>query len=253
VTTGLEVKDLTVRFGGLVAVDSVSLAAPMNTITGLIGPNGAGKTTTFNACAGVVRAQRGQIRLGRTDLSPLAPARRAQQGLGRTFQRIELFDSMTVADNVAVGLEATFAGRHPWGQLWCPRGERRDIRARAAEALALCGIDHLGGVASAALSTGHRRLVELARAVASPFTFLLLDEPSSGLDHAETVQFAAILRRVIAERGVGILLVEHDMGLVRDVCEFIYVLDFGQLLYSGPTDDVLSSDVVRAAYLGAAV
>jgi ABC-type branched-subunit amino acid transport system ATPase component len=207
VNSGLEVQDLTVRFGGLVAVNSASLAAPMGTITGLIGPNGAGKTTTFNACAGAVRAEAGEVRLQGVELSSLTAARRAQKGLGRTFQRIELFDSMTVADNVAVGVEATFAGRRPWGQLWSPRSDRRDIRKRTADALALCGIDHLRGVPASALSTGHRRLVELARAVASPFSFLLLDEPSSGLDHGETGQFADILRRVVAERGIGILLV----------------------------------------------
>ncbi|HVW32435.1 MAG TPA: ATP-binding cassette domain-containing protein, partial [Acidimicrobiia bacterium] len=139
-TPGLVVTDLTVRFGGLLAVDSVSLSAPMGTISGLIGPNGAGKTTTFNACTGVVRTERGEVRLAGHDLSSLPAARRARRGLGRTFQRIELFDSMTVADNVAVGVEANLAGRRPWEQLWCPGRDRRDIDRRTADAMALCGI-----------------------------------------------------------------------------------------------------------------
>lgn len=245
----LAVEHLTVRFGGVVAVDDVTLHAPEGVITGLIGPNGAGKTTTFNACTGVVAAA-GTIRLGDDDLVHLSTPARAARGLGRTFQRMELFDSMTVAENVALGPEAHFAARHPWSQFACGRHERRDINERTRMALERCGIESLMTSRAGDLSTGQRRLVELARAIATPFRFLLLDEPSSGLDVRETERFGEIVTRFVAETGTGILLVEHDMALVAGVCCYIYVLDFGMLIFKGPTSEVLSSEVVRAAYLG---
>lgn len=246
----LRVEDVTVRFGGLTAVRGVSLRAPAGQITGLLGPNGAGKTTTFNACTGVVNATQGSVRLGDARLDGRTPAKRASHGLGRTFQRMELYDSMTVAENVALGSEAFLAARRPWAQLWCPKGERRDIERRARDAMERCGIADLAGRSAGDLSTGQRRLVELARAIASPFRFLLLDEPSSGLDVGETEEFGRILVEHVAASGVGILLVEHDMALVTSVCSYIYVLDFGQLIFSGTVAETLSSEIVRAAYLG---
>ena len=245
----LVVEDVTVRFGGLVAVDGVSLTARAGRITGLIGPNGAGKSTTFNACTGIVPVAGGTVRLGDATLDGRRPARRAQLGLGRTFQRIELFDRMTVADNVAMGPEALFAGRRPWRQLIASRREQVDARDRAIGALERCGITYLAGRVAGELSTGQRRLVELARAVASPLSFLLLDEPSSGLDVGETEAFGEILAGYVAQ-GTGVLLMEHDMALVRRICEYCYVLDFGKLIYEGTTSDVLRSDIVKAAYLG---
>jgi ABC-type branched-subunit amino acid transport system ATPase component len=246
----LELEGVTVRFGGLVAVNDVSLLARGSSITGLIGPNGAGKTTTFNACTGLVSLATGRIRLGERPLNGLATSARAKAGLGRTFQRMALFDSMTVAENVALGPTAAFSGRTPWGQLRGSKRERREITDRAESSMQRCGIDHLAGRHAGALSTGQRRLVELARAIASPFRFLLLDEPSSGLDIPETEAFARILVDYVAEADVGVLLVEHDMALVAAVCSEVYVLDFGRLIYSGTTEDTLSSDIVRAAYLG---
>ena len=246
----LQVQGLSVQFGGLLAVSSVTLRAPAGVITGLIGPNGAGKTTIFNACTGVVSAQTGQIRLGQQDLGRHSISSRAAQGLGRTFQRMELFDSMTVAENVALGPEAFLAGRRPWSQIACARHQRRDIDRRADDAVARCGIQSLGPARVGDLSTGQRRLVELARAMATPFRFLLLDEPSSGLDVVETERFGEIITQFVSDTGVGILLVEHDMALVASVCRYIYVLDFGNLIYEGPVADVLSSETVRAAYLG---
>ncbi|HVW32798.1 MAG TPA: ABC transporter ATP-binding protein [Acidimicrobiia bacterium] len=244
----LEVDGLSVRFGGLVAVRDVALRAPAGAITGLIGPNGAGKTTTFNACTGAVAAT-GSIRLGGHRLDGLSVAQRAQQGLGRTFQRIELFDAMTVAQNVAMGPEALQAGRRPWSQLWAGR-ELAGIRQRAAEAMDRCGIAGLADRIAGDLSTGQRRLVELARATASRFRFLLLDEPSSGLDVAETETFGTVLEDFVVRTGIGVLLVEHDMALVRRVCRHTYVLDFGQLVSDGPTAEVLGSALVRSVYLG---
>ena len=247
---GLGVENLRVAFGGLVAVNDISLSAPAGRITGLIGPNGAGKTTTFNACSGLVRPAHGSVYLGTRDLTALGVAARAQLGLGRTFQLIELFDSLTVAENVALGREAAIAGASPRRQLVAGRGDRQAIARSVANALELCGIDELAASPAVSLSTGQRRLVELARALAGPFGMVLLDEPSSGLDRPETAEFGTILRRVVQERGIGLLLVEHDMSLVMSVCDYIYVLDFGTLLFQGSCAEVSSSELVQAAYLG---
>ena len=240
----LEVDGLSVRFGGLIAVRDVSLRAPAGVITGLIGPNGAGKTTTFNACTGAVTSA-GSILLGGQRLEGLSVAQRAQRGLGRTFQRIELFDAMTVGQNVAMGPEALLAGRRPWHQLWAGR-ELGGIRDRAGEAMERCNIAGLADRIAGDLSTGQRRLVELARAMASGFRFLLLDEPSSGLDVAETEAFGSALLDFVGRTGIGVLLVEHDMALVRRLCHRTSVLDFGQLVSEGPTAEVLASAVVRS-------
>ncbi|WP_051098270.1 ABC transporter ATP-binding protein [Sporichthya polymorpha] len=248
---GLDIDDVTVRFGGLVAVSGVTLNAPAGQITGLIGPNGAGKTTTFNACTGVVPTSSGRVRLGNTVLDGHGTSSRAARGLGRTFQRMELFDSMTVVENVELGVESFLAAGRPFGQLFCPPGERKKIAALAKDAVEHCGLTHLARRNAGDLSTGQRRLVELARAIATPFTFLLLDEPSSGLDPSETDRFGEILRDYVAESGVGILLVEHDMALVSGICSYIYVLDFGRLIHQGPTAEALASPIVLEAYLGA--
>ena len=247
---GLVVDGLSVRYGGLQAVQGVSLTAPAGRLTGLIGPNGAGKTTTFNALCGLVRQATGTIRLFGSDVTHLSPPARAQRGLGRTFQRMELFDSLTVEENVALGREAHMAGSRPLRHLFSPRAERAAVAEAAEEAIELCGLGPLASRRAGAISTGQRRLVELARAIAGRFGILLLDEPSSGLDAAETKRFGEILRAVIERRGTGILLVEHDMALVMDVCEYLYVIDFGQPIFEGTAAEVRQSDVVRAAYLG---
>ncbi len=228
----------------------LSLSAPVGRITGLIGPNGAGKTTLFNVASGLVRPAAGTLRLHGADMAALDPAARARRGLGRTFQQMELFDSLTVRENVSLGREAGQAGRRPWRHLAETSTERRGRGAAAARAMALAGVTGLADRPVAALSTGQRRLVELARCLAGPFDVLLLDEPSSGLDGAETERFGAILTRVVAERAVGILLVEHDMALVMTVCDYVHVLDFGTKIFEGSTADVSASHEVRAAYLG---
>ena len=250
VGVGLEVRGLKVRFGGHLAVNDVSLEAPMGRITGLIGPNGAGKTTTFNACSGLLRPTAGQIRLKGANISSRPPAARARLGLGRTFQRMQLFDSMTVAENVSLGREAGLAGGSFLAQLFSKPADRALLQVSTRDAMQLCGVNHLARAKAGDLSTGQRRLVELARALAGSFDVLLLDEPSSGLDRVETEAFGRVLQRVVRERGTAILLVEHDMSLVMDICEYIYVLDFGQLVFEGPPAEVSASDIVRAAYLG---
>jgi ABC-type branched-subunit amino acid transport system ATPase component/ABC-type branched-subunit amino acid transport system permease subunit len=247
---GLEVRDLKVRFGGHLAVDAVSLEAPMGRITGLIGPNGAGKTTTFNACSGLLRPTAGQILLKGEDISSRQPAVRARLGLGRTFQQMQLFDSMTVAENIALGREAEMAGGNFLTQILSKPGDNALLEEAARDAMRLCGISSLAHARAGHLSSGQRRLVELARALAGSFDVLLLDEPSSGLDRVETEAFGRVLQRVVRERGTAILLVEHDMSLVMEICHYIYVLDFGQLVFEGTPSDVSASDVVRAAYLG---
>jgi ABC-type branched-subunit amino acid transport system ATPase component len=260
----LLVEGLSVRFGGLVAVDNVTLRARAGAVTGLIGPNGAGKTTLFNACTGVVTPSAGTVRLGSRSLDRHSTAWRARHGLGRTFQRMELFDTMTVADNVMLGREIRLAGqhwRHSGDSPAAPEGKRRVssrggrqlCREQADDALARCGIAGLAATTVGDLSTGHRRLVELARVMAGGFRFLLLDEPSSGLDVGETEAFGSILSAIVERDGIGILLVEHDMALVRSVCASISVLDFGRLVYEGSAEEALSADVVRAVYLGSEV
>jgi ABC-type branched-subunit amino acid transport system ATPase component len=254
----LDVKNVTVRFGGIVAVNDATVYAKGGEITGLIGPNGAGKTTFFNACSGRNRPESGTIVLGGQHLDTHGKAKRAHMGLGRTYQRMELFDSLTVRDNVRTGPAAYFSSHRKLfglpnpvlGQLYSTRSETREVNRRATEAMARCGIEGLAGKTAGGLSTGQRRLVELARAIATPFTFLLLDEPSSGLDVAETKEFGRVLTDYVAQTGYGILIVEHDMALVADICTRIYVLDFGKVIYEGTTAQALKSDTVKAAYLG---
>jgi len=247
---GLEIKNLAVHYGGSVAVTNFHLRAPLGQITGLIGPNGAGKTTVFNACGGLLRPTIGQIFVHGVDVSKEGPARRARRGLGRTFQRVELFSSLSVGANVAIGREATLAGGNPLNQLTGLPGDRAVVRAAVEQAADLTGIESFLEKPVTDISSGQRRLVELARVLAGPFDMILLDEPSSGLDQAETEEFGRILRQVVAQRGVGILIVEHDMSLVRQICDRVCVLDFGQQIFEGTVSEMLASSVVKAAYLG---
>ena len=247
---GLAVEDVSVRFGGVTAVSLLSLGSPFGRITGLIGPNGAGKTTTFNSCSGLVRPSTGRVVYQGTDITGLPPASRARLGVGRTFQQAELWDTLTVAENVALGYEAPMAGASYLGQLVANRRERRRTLLAARDAMEMAGVADIADRRVRDLSSGQRRQVELARVLAGPFEMLLLDEPSSGLDKSETLRFGEVLQRVVRERGTGILIVEHDMGLVMSICDYIYVMDFGQKIFEGIPAEVSSSDVVRAAYLG---
>jgi ABC-type branched-subunit amino acid transport system ATPase component/branched-subunit amino acid ABC-type transport system permease component len=247
---GLEVRSLSVHFGGVKAVQDVTLEAPLGRITGLVGPNGAGKTTTFNACSGLLKPSAGRVVLHGRDVTGLGPAGRSRLGLGRSFQKPELFNSLTVRENVELGCEAAKAGGNPFAQLAGSRGDRTTVKTAAEEAIELTGIGPITDLQAGLLPAAQRRLVELARTLAGPFDMLLLDEPSAGLDASETRRFGDVLGRVVAEQDKGILLVEHDMSLVRGVCDYVYVLDFGQLIFNGTPDEMLASEVVRAAYLG---
>ena len=234
--TALEVRGVGVTFGGRAALRDVDLAAEAGTITGLIGPNGAGKTTLFNVACGLQAPDRGRVLLGGHDVTRLAPFKRARRGLARTFQRLEPFGLLSVRENVrlAAGLRS---GADP--------GRRAD------ELLTRLGIEDLGDVRADRLPTGLARMVELARALATDPKVLLLDEPASGQDEEETARFASVLREVAGD-GVAVLLVEHDIQLVMDVCETIHVLDLGTMLASGPPAAIQADPAVLSAYLGTA-
>lgn len=246
----LAVNGVTVRFGGVTALDKISISAPVGRITGLIGPNGAGKTTLFNSCSGLVRPKTGQVVFRGADVTTAGTGARGRHGLGRTFQIMQLYSSMSVRENVAMGREGRYAGYNPLSHLVSSRSAKDEIRRSTEQAIDICGLRELADAPVASLSTGQQRLVDLARCLAGGYDLLLLDEPSSGLDQAETTELGDAVRRVVAEHGVGVLLVEHDLSLVVALCEHIYVLDFGRLVMEGTPDEVMSSGVVRAVYLG---
>lgn len=235
----LEARGISVRFGGHMAVIDVDLDVESGVITGLIGPNGAGKTTTFNALCGMLDVSAGRVLLDGQDITRIPPHQRARRGLARTFQRIELFGSLTTRENLQVAAEYR-AGI---------AGTGGDPERQVAEVLAFVGLEPIAEVRADALSTGQARLVELARALVIRPKVLLLDEPASGLDVEETADFTRILRSLV-ESGLGILLVDHDMPLVMSTCSRVYVLDFGKLIASGTPEEVKSSQVVLDAYLG---
>jgi branched-chain amino acid transport system ATP-binding protein len=235
----LEIRGVTVNFGGLVAVNDVSLDAEAGRVTGLIGPNGAGKTTLFNVITGLQRAAHGHVLLGGEDITNVAPYQRARRGMARTFQRLELFGTLTVRENVEVA--ASIASR------WVHDSEVPS--ALAARLIDRVGLSAVADVRTDALPTGQGRLVELARSLATRPRLLLLDEPAAGQSTSETDYFADVLRDLSAE-GMGVVLVEHDMGLVMNVCQYIHVLDFGRTLVAGTPEQVRNDPAVLAAYLG---
>ena len=237
----LEAHDLGVRFGEHHAVRDVSLAVEAGEIVGLIGPNGAGKTTMFNAISGVQRC-RGRVVLGGADVSSAAPHHRARLGMSRTFQRLEVFRSMTAYDNIRTAAEIA------------ARGRRSSVRGAAAVTDRVVELLGLGTVArrrADALPTGQARMVELGRAVATEPKVLLLDEPASGLGDVESRRLAEVLA-VLRDEGIAILLVEHDIDLVMQLCSRVCVLNLGELIASGTPDAVRADASVREAYLGAA-
>jgi ABC-type branched-subunit amino acid transport system ATPase component len=253
---GLRAEQIQMRFAGLVAVDGVTLNAPRGRITGLIGPNGAGKTTTFNVCGGFLRPTSGQVFIDDHDVTKQSPTQRARRGMGRTFQRLELFRGLTVRENIALAAEGRFIGDGPLSQLGFAhngRAARAENRALTQQLLEEVGLTDVAGRVAGELPTGHGRLLELARTLATQPTIILLDEPSSGLDPVESARFGGILSSVMKERDLAMLLVEHDMNLVLSLCDWIYVIDFGRPIFEGTPDAIRSSPEVQAAYLGKAV
>ncbi|MFN8040651.1 MAG: ABC transporter ATP-binding protein [Acidimicrobiales bacterium] len=248
--TLLEATGITKRFAGICALDNVDLDVGAGELVGLIGPNGAGKSTLFNCLTGVLRPDEGRVVFDGTDLTAMAVHRRARLGIARTFQRMELFDGMTVVDHLVVAERA----RSRRGGLFHDltfRGRATDdevARARAmAELLGL--VPHLDRPIES-LSLGQGRLVELGRALMTEPTLLFLDEPSSGLDQHETTEVADVLVRVQREKGTAIVLVEHDIATVQRICSRLFVLDYGVRIAGGPTAEVMADRRVREAYLG---
>lgn len=241
---------VTVRFRGLVANSEVDLEVPAGSISALIGPNGAGKTTLFNVISGLVAPSTGRLALDDTDITSLSTVRRAELGVARTFQSLQLAPTLTALDNVLVGVARL--GR--FGRL--VNLGRRDalssagLRRISARALEFVGLGHRADDRVEQLPFGDRRRVELARALAGAPRLLLLDEPASGLPQEETVELIDILRRARDELDLTLLVVEHDMSFVRALAERAVVLDFGSVLASGMTEEVLADEQVVTAFLG---
>ncbi|MFD5322520.1 ABC transporter ATP-binding protein [Streptomyces sp. NPDC127092] len=237
----LEARGIGVRFGGVRALDDVTVAVRPGEICGLIGPNGAGKTTLFDVVSGIRRPDRGRILLDGADITRRSPVWRARHGLRRTFQRQQLFGQLTVEDNLVVAQEWRRGGG---------RAVTAARRARAAEVLRSCGLDPLAATYAGVLPVARARMAELARALADPPRLLLLDEPASGMSAEERGQLAAVVRYVADEEGCAVLLVEHHVSFVTELCARVVVLDLGRVLAEGPADEVRADPRVRAAYLG---
>ena len=249
-TALLEARGVTKNFAGIVALSGVDLTVEEGERVGLIGPNGAGKTTFFNCLLGVTPITDGDIRFDGRDITHLPVHRRARAGIGRTFQRIELFADSTVREHLLIAERVRNGSGSFWKDL-IGRGRPSAAEIERADAvLELLGLADVADAPIETLSLGKGRLVEVGRALMTEPRLLLLDEPSSGLDRTETAALAATLRAVQAERGFAILLVEHDVELVTDFTERSCVLDFGRPIANGPTREVLDHPAVRSAYLG---
>ena len=250
-TTVLHAQGITKKFAGIVDLDGVGLEIGEGERVGLIGPNGAGKTTFFNCVLGVLRADDGTVELDGQDVTRLPVQERAKRGIGRTFQRIELFAGATVRDHLFIAERVRQGHGRLWKDIFGLGRPRADELARCDEVLELLGLVALADEPIERLSLGQGRLVEVGRALMTEPKVLLLDEPSSGLDRAETAALAKTLQEVQQEQGFSILLVEHDVELVMRVCDHIYVLDFGKLIANGTPAEIQANEAVQAAYLGA--
>jgi len=253
VSTPLVVSDLTVAFGGLRALDAASLRVEARTCVALIGPNGAGKTTLFDAITGIAFPRSGRVELFGQNVDGWPLHRRVRLGVGRTFQRLELFGSLSVRDNVIVALEAQTDAGGIAAELMrrsAALSVRRRAEARADELLELTGLTELAGARAGELPMGHARTLELARTLATNPKLLLLDEPSSGLNDSETEALAGLLKRLQSEQDLSLLVVEHDMNFVLPLSDEVYVLDFGRVIAQDTPDAIRRNEAVRAAYLG---
>ncbi|MDT4939431.1 MAG: branched-chain amino acid transport system ATP-binding protein [Pseudonocardiales bacterium] len=236
----LEASGVTVQFGGVTAVDNASIAVEPGSITGLIGPNGAGKTTLFNVISGLQAPTKGRVRFRGQNVTRSSVNSRAKAGMGRTFQRLEAFGSLTVRENVLVAREI-----HAGARSWFTHRQDRVVD----QLIDRVGLREYAGQRADSVPTGVARLLEMARALAIEPRLLLLDEPSSGLDEAETEAFGELLKELAADQ-TAILLVEHDMDLVMSCCEIIHVLEFGKVIATGTPAEIRANRTVQAAYLG---
>jgi len=238
----LEVEAISMAFGGAQVLSDVSLSVDAGGVTGLIGPNGAGKTTLFNVISGLLEPRSGRVLIDGHDVTKASPSARARRGLSRTYQRLELFTSLTVRDNIQVAGEI----RNTWG-----RSGRIRVGAETDRIIELVGLGDVAEREVSELPTARARVVEVARALMTQPKVLLLDEPASGQTERETAVFGQLLRRLVDERGLAICLVEHDVGLVMGACEWIHVLDYGEIVASGSPEQVKNDPIVVNAYLGA--
>jgi ABC-type branched-subunit amino acid transport system ATPase component len=247
----LEARDITVTFGGLVALDAVSMAVSQHEIAGLIGPNGAGKTTLFGVLSGLLRPRAGRVLMSGDDITGSTPPARARKGMARTFQRLELFHELTVRQHVVLAHRVRHRRSNLLADLVGLGGRPGAGEDEAVDTtLELFGLSRLANVSARALPLGTGRLVEVARAVAAGPSVLLLDEPSSGLDAAETVQLSGVLRRLRDERGIALVLVEHNVEFVLGLADQVTVLDFGSVIARGNPSAIRQDPKVQAAYLG---
>jgi ABC-type branched-subunit amino acid transport system ATPase component len=246
----LAVEGVSVQFGGIRALDNVGVSVAEGTLEGLIGPNGAGKTTLFNVISGLQVPQRGQVSIAGRDATGMPPHVRARLGLARTFQRLELFSRLTVFDNLLVAYESRTGGIKSAVDVFDWRKSGSGKRASVQEILELLDLTPVADKLAGSLPMGLGRIVEVARALCTQPRVLLLDEPTAGLNELETDRLARTLSTVVERRRVGILLVEHDVDFVFDVCSRITVLDFGQVIAVGGPGEIRANEAVRVAYLG---
>jgi branched-chain amino acid transport system ATP-binding protein len=249
----LEARGLAVRYGGLTALANADITVPHGQITGLIGPNGAGKSTLFSVLSGLRRPNAGRVFIDGTDVTTASPQARAARGMARTFQQPELFWGLTVREHVTLAVRIAREPRRVWRDAFTGGGFRRPTRTETERVdliLDGLGLTRIQDRAVLGLPLGLARLVEIARSIAREPRVLLLDEASSGLDAAETDELAEVLLAMVEQRGVALLLIEHDVELVLRMARRVYVLDFGELIARGTPEQVRDDPRVRAAYLG---
>lgn len=246
----IEIRDVTMRFGGITAVSQLDIRIPRGSIVGLIGPNGAGKTTVFNVITGFYTPQEGRVVFQGEDITGANPHRICAAGMARTFQNIRLFHNETALENVMIGRHVRRKS-HWWSAvLGLAAKEEAAIRSRAAELLTRVGLADHGEEKASALPYGAQRRLEIARALATDPVFLLLDEPAAGMNPQESMELMRFIHQIRDEFGLTILLIEHDMKVVMGVCEHIWVLEYGQLIADGEPEAIRSNPRVIEAYLG---
>jgi len=246
----MEATSVSIRFGGIAALKDVSVSVMAGEAVGLVGPNGAGKTTLFNCLCGQLRPDTGTVEFDGRRIEELPAHLRARLGIRRTFQRVEVFTELNVRDHLIVAERARRGDGALWKDLLNLGSPKRDELEDVARVLDLVGLTDIADVPVAALSLGHCRLVELARALAGRPRLLMADEPSSGLDIRETMELAGVLRAVQREHGMAVMLVEHDLEMVARAVDRVVVLDVGEVIAEGPLDAVVADPDVRRAYLG---